>query len=189
MTTPSVRTITQLLQDWRQGDRQAVDQLMPLVYDELRRLAEHCMRDERPDHTWQPTALVHEAYLKLIDMDVPWSDRVHFFAVASRLMRRLLVDYAKAHRAAKRGGEGVKVSLAEAAALVPERDADVIALDEALTRLAVLDPQQGQIVELHYFGGLTYEETAHVLGISDVTVFRELKMAKAWLYNQLRNAE
>jgi RNA polymerase sigma factor (TIGR02999 family) len=189
MTTPSSKGVTQLLLEWRKGDQAALDRLTPLVYDELHRLAQHYMSRERPDHTLQPTALVHEAYLRLVDMDVPWQDRVHFFAVAAQMMRRILVDYAKTRRAAKRGGGERQVPLDDVMDLSQERAPDVVALDDALTSLAAIDPRKSQIIELRFFGGLTTEETAEVLGISTATVEREMKMAKAWLYQQLRNAD
>lgn len=177
--------VTTLLLDWRHGSKDALDQLMPIVYEELRRLADRHMRGERQDHTLQTTALVHEAYARLIDVDVPWQDRVHFFAVASRMMRRILVDHAKSRSRQKRGGGAVKVTLDAALAVSPQRSDDVLALDDALTRLTELDPRKGQIVELHFFGGLTYAETAEAVGVSPATVDRELRMAKAWLFRDL----
>jgi RNA polymerase sigma factor (TIGR02999 family) len=177
--------VTTLLLDWRQGNKDALDQLMPIVYEELRRLADRHMRGERQEHTLQTTALVHEAYARLIDVDVPWQDRVHFFAVASRMMRRILVDHAKSRSRQKRGGGAVKVTLDAALAVSPQRSDDVLALDDALIRLTELDPRKGQIVELHFFGGLTYAETAEAIGVSPATVDRELRMAKAWLYRDL----
>lgn len=184
MVTPPAQSVTQLLREWRAGDEQALNQLLPLIYDELHRLASSHMQKERPDHTLQPTALVHEAYLRLVEMEVPWQDRTHFFAVAARLMRRLLVDHAKARLREKRGG-GLKVSLNEALVSSPEPDMDVIALDQALQRLSDFDERKCKVVELHYFGGLTYDETAEALGLSQATVHRELKVAKAWLYQEM----
>jgi RNA polymerase sigma factor (TIGR02999 family) len=181
-------SVTQLLLEWRRGNHQALDQLMPLVYDELRRLAQHYMRSERPDHTLQATALVNEAYLRLIDSDVSWQDRAHFFAVAARLMRRILVDHAKFHRRSKRGSGAAKVSLDDVLDVTVEPAADVVELDEALQSLEKLDPRKSQIVELHFFGGLGNEEVAEALNISRATVQRELKMAKAWLKHELRDA-
>jgi RNA polymerase sigma factor (TIGR02999 family) len=188
MATGSPKTVTQLLSDWRSGDQQALDQLMPLIYDELRRLAQHYMQSERPDHTLQATALVHEAYLRLVDMDVTWQDRVHFFAVAARLMRRILVDHAKTHRRAKRGS-GQKITLDEALLVAPEPAPDLVELDDALQRLATFDSRKSQVVELHFFGGLTYDEIAEAVGISPATVHRELRLAKAWLYHELSQEE
>jgi RNA polymerase sigma factor (TIGR02999 family) len=177
-------SVTHLLVKWRAGDEQALNDLMPLVYDELRRLAGSYMRNERAGHTLQPTALVHEAYLRLIDLDLAWQDRAHFFAVAARLMRRLLVDHAKAKHRAKRGS-GLKVTLSEDLQLTSEPNMDVIALDEAIQRLSEFDERKSQIIELHYFGGLSYQETAEALEISPATVDRELRLAKAWLYHEL----
>ena len=184
MADPAPKTVTQLLLQWRAGDEQALNQLLPLVYDELRRLAGRYMQSERPDHTLQPTALVHEAYLGLVDIRVSWQDRTHFFAVAARLMRRLLVDHAKANQRDKRGG-GLKVTLKEEMSATPEPALDVFALDEALKVLAGFDDRKSQVVELHYFGGLSYDETAEALGLSAATVHRELRLAKAWLYHEL----
>ncbi|MBX3277886.1 MAG: sigma-70 family RNA polymerase sigma factor [Acidobacteria bacterium] len=180
--------ITQLLQESRQGDRAALDRLMPLVYDELRRLAQSYLRKERPDHTLQPTALVHEAFLRLAGMDAQWENRVHFFAVAAQVMRRILVDHARRRGYAKRGKGARRVSLDEAINLSRERAPDLVAIDDALTSLSELDPRKCRIIELQYFGGLTYEETALALGISETTVHREVKMAKAWLYHELKKA-
>jgi RNA polymerase sigma factor (TIGR02999 family) len=185
MTAESPKTVTQLLLEWRQGDQQALDQLMPLVYDELRQLASRQLRRERPGHTLQTTALVHEAYLRLIDQNVSWQNRTHFFGIAAQMMRRILVDHARHHHYAKRGGGAPKLSLDEALDLPAERAAELVALDEALTSLATLYPRQSQIVELRYFGGLTIEETAEVLGIGTTTVIREWSLAKAWLYREL----
>ncbi len=180
-------SVTVLLDAWRSGDSAALEQLTPLVYNELRRLAQRYMRSERAGHTLQATAVVNEAFVKLIDMEVPWQDRAHFFAVAARLMRRILVDHAKAHRRVKRGGPITTLSLDEALVVGEEKDQDLVALDEALTRLAGFDERKSNIVELHYFGGLTYDEMAEALGISPATVHRDLRMAKAWLHNELQN--
>jgi RNA polymerase sigma-70 factor, ECF subfamily len=182
----SPKDVTQLLLDWRNGDRTALDQLMPLVYDELHRLASHYMRSERPDHTLQPTALVHEAYIRLVGMDVQLENRVYFFAIAAQVMRHILVDHARKYRYAKRGSGSRKVSLDEAIDLSEERAGDLVALSDSLTNLAAIDPRKAQIMELQYFGGLTYEETAELLGISLTTVHREVKMAKAWLYREIK---
>jgi RNA polymerase sigma-70 factor, ECF subfamily len=185
MDNPSPQDVTRMLQDWSNGDQAVAARLMPLVYDELRRLADHYLRGERPDHTLQPTALVHEAYLRLADQtNVTWQNRVHFFAVAAQSMRQVLVDSARSYRAAKRGS-GQKLSLEEADGVSLEREVDLLALDEALSRLATLDPRQSRIVELRYFGGLTVEETAEVTGVSPRTIRREWTMAKAWLRREI----
>jgi RNA polymerase sigma factor (TIGR02999 family) len=185
MKTPASRDVTQLLLKWNSGDQAALDQLIPLVYDELRRLADRYLRRERRDHTLQTTALVHEAYLRLVDQKVEWKNRSQFFAIAAQLMRRILVDHARSHGAAKRGSGERKLSLDDIVIRFEERAADLVALDDALTGLASIDPQQSRIVELRFFGGLTVEETADVLDISPATVKREWNMAKAWLYRQL----
>jgi len=178
--------VTELLAGMQAGDPQAAEQLIPLVYQELRRLAGHYMRAERPDHTLQATALVHEAYLKLVDQtQVTYQNRAHFFGIAAQLMRRILVDHARAHQAEKRGS-GQKLQLDEAAALPESREVDLVALDEALQELAKLDPQQSRIVELRFFAGLSIEETATVLEISPATVKRDWAMARAWLHQQIQ---
>ena len=180
--------ITQMLRDWSGGNRAALEGLMPLVYDELHRQAESFLRRERPDHTLQATALIHETYLKLIDQrDVNWESRTHFFAIAASLMRRILVDYARLKNRDKRGGGAIKLTLEEAALSVVgnERNIDLMALDEALTRLEKLDEQQARIVELRYFSGLTLEETAEALKLSRTTVVTDWAMAKAWLHREL----
>jgi RNA polymerase sigma-70 factor, ECF subfamily len=177
--------VTQLLRQLSDGNREAFDSLMPLVYAQLRKLATNCLRSERPGHTLRATALVHEAYLKLVDADVPWESRVHFYAVAARVMRRILVDHAKAGRRHKRGGGAEVVQFDEAVMVGPEVPDSVMALDEALSRLATRDQRKSDVVECLFFGGMTYDETAGALGISAATVHRELKMAKAWLYNEL----
>lgn len=185
--TPSPKDVTQLLLDWRDGNKEALDKLIPLVYDELRRLADHYLRRERPDHTLQATALVHEAYFRLVDQrNVDWQNRAQFFGIAAGLMRRILLEHARSHRAAKRGGDKQKLSLDEAMGLSKERDVDLVALDEALDLLAALDPRQSRIVELRFFGGLTIEETAEVLGVSPITVHREWRVTKAWLLREIR---
>jgi RNA polymerase sigma factor (TIGR02999 family) len=187
METPQSRPVTRLLQKWSEGDETALEELIPLVYDELRQLARQRLRHERPDHTLQPTALVHEAYLKLVDQRrTRWQNRAQFFAVASQLIRRILVDHARARAASKRGG-GVR-PLTLDAALVPalERELDVVGLDAALSQLAALDPRQARLVELRFFGGLDVDETAEVLGVSAPTVKREWRTAKAWLYRELQ---
>jgi RNA polymerase sigma factor (TIGR02999 family) len=179
--------ISLILKDWSEGRRESADALLTLVYDELKRIAREYLRKERSDHTLQPTALVHEAYLKLIDIsDVSWQDRAHFFAVASNVMRRILVDHARARLTHKRGGEVQRIALEDAVSISNEPDIDVLSLDEALKKLAVFDDQQSRLVELRFFGGLTIEETAHVLGISPATVKREWTFAKAWLYRRIK---
>jgi RNA polymerase sigma factor (TIGR02999 family) len=179
--------VTQLLHDWSEGDKQAAEQLMPLVYDELRRLARGYLRRERPDHTLQPTALVNEAYLKLIDQRrVNWQNRHHFFGIAAQMMRRILVDHAREHATEKRGGSRCKLSLD--AADIPstgERAQELVALDEALQKLAEVFPRKGRVVELRFFGGFSVGETAGVLGVSDKTVMREWESAKLWLYREM----
>jgi RNA polymerase sigma factor (TIGR02999 family) len=181
--------VTQLLQQWSGGRQEALDQLLPAIYGELKRLAGSYLRRERRDHTLQATALVHEAFLKLVDQrDVRWQNRAHFFGIAAQIMRRILVDHARAHAASKRGSGERPVALDEALVVAPAPDVDLLALDEALTRLAAMDTQQSRVVELRFFGGLTMEETAEVLGISPATVGREWTLAKAWLYAELGRA-
>jgi RNA polymerase sigma factor (TIGR02999 family) len=178
--------ITELLAGYGCGDKEALDKLMPAVYDELRRQAARYLRRERAGHTLQTTALIHEAYVRLVDQrNVQWQNRAHFFGIAARMMRRILVDHARAKKRAKRGGSDVKISLADANILAKEQDLDVVALDEALTRLAEIDEQQSRVVELRFFSGLTVEETAEVMGISPATVKRDWSMAKAWLHREL----
>ncbi len=189
MSDPSSRTLTQLLHLWREGDETALQQLMPLVYDELRRLAGHYMKSERSSHTLQATALVNEAYIRLVDMDVPWQDRAHFFAIAARLLRRILVDHAKALNRSKRGAGQILFTLDESLLPPSERGIQIIALDDALQSLASLNERKAQIIELHYFGGLSYDEMAEALGISTATVHRELKLAKAWLHSELKKKD
>jgi len=179
--------VTQLLQQWGSGNKAALDELMPVVYAQLRKLASRCLRSERPDHTLRATALVNEAYLRLVDADVAWQDRVHFFAVSARLLRRILVDHAKAHKRDKRGGGAEKISLDEAVLVGPQVAGGILELDEALQRLAAHDQRKSELIELLFFGGLTYDETAAALKISPATVHRELKMAKAWLHRELTN--
>src|SRR5580700_190592 len=179
------KDVTTLLLDWGKGDAGALDQLAPLVYDELRRIAGHHLRRERPDHTLQSTALVHEVYLKLIDQQrVQWQDRDHFFAVASQMIRRILISHARAHKAAKRGAGATKLLFDEAIGLPGGESADLLALDDALESLSQVDPQQGRIVELRFFGGLSIEATAKILEISPATVKRDWNVAKAWLYRE-----
>lgn len=174
-----------LLADWRAGDASARDRLVAVVYDELHRLARGMMSRERADHTLQATALVSEAYLQLVRADVPWEDRGHFYAVAARAMRRILVDWARSKGRQKRGGGYARVTLDTSFVGDPERVPDLVALDEALERLAAQDERKARVVELHYFGGLTYDDVAKALGISPATVDRDLRLAKAWLYAEL----
>ena len=179
-------SVTSYLRAFSAGDKEALDQLMPLVYDQLHRLAAKCLRAERPNHTLRATALVNEAYLRLVDADVDWQDRVHFFAISARILRRILVDHAKANRSQKRGGGEEKLQFDEAVMVGPQSEAGVIELDLALQRLAEHDRRKSEIIELLCFGGLTYDETAAALNISPATVHRELKMAKAFLHRELR---
>ncbi len=181
--------VTQLLQDWRNGDEAARNELMSAVYEELRRQAGRYLRRERSDHTLQPTALVHEAYIQLIDQSrVNWENRAHFFGAAARLMRRILVDHARAHQAEKRGSGEENIALDEALGVPDNKDVNLLALNDALDELGRLDAQQSRVVELRYFGGLSIEETAAVLDISPATVKREWSMAKVWLHRQIRKA-
>ncbi len=190
MTMHSSHEVTQLLVAWSKGDQAALEQLTPLVYRDLHRLAKGYLHGERPGHLLQTTALVNEAYLRLIDWkDVRWQNRAHFFGVSARLMRRILVDFARAHHQDKRGGAARQVSLDEAAAVSAERTAEFIALDEALERLAAIDPRRSRMVELRFFGGLSEEETAEVLKVSPRTVRREWSLARAWLHHELSHRE
>lgn len=176
--------ITRMLAEWRAGDSGALERLTPLVYAELKRLAERIFRGESSGHTLQPTALVNEAFESLVRMDVAWQDRTHFYALAARLMRRILVNHANVRRAAKRGGGAAKVTLDEAA-VAPQTDDSILALDEALEELAEFDERKAEIVEMHYFGGLSYEEIAEALDLSRTTVNQDLRTAKAWLRQRL----
>ena len=186
--TPAPTEVSQLLLDWSNGNQAALDRLTPLVYEELHRLAHRHMRLERPNHTLQTTALVNEAYVRLVDQrNLHWKNRAHFFSIASRLMRRILVDLARAHKRAKRGGGALQVSLDEAAMVSSERAAELVALDEALTTLAAIDQRKSQVVELRFFGGMSVEETAEALGVSPITIKREWSTAKAWLYRAIAN--
>lgn len=186
MGRPEPEGVTRMLLNWGQGDQTALERLIPLVYDELRRLAHRYMQRERAGHTLQTTALVNEAYLRLVDQrKANFKNRAHFFAICANIMRRILVDYARSRRYRKREGEARKVSLEEAAALSSERAAEVLAVDEALQSLASIDPRKSQIIELRFFGGLTIEETAEVIGASHATIEREWNMARAWLYREI----
>jgi RNA polymerase sigma-70 factor (ECF subfamily) len=183
---PASHDMTQLLVAWSEGDQSALEQLLPLVNTELRRLAGHYMRRENPGHTLQTSALVNEAYLRLIDQkNVRWQNRAHFFGIAAQLMRRILIDHARKHQYQKRGGGAIQVSLDEAVAVVEARAAELLAVDEALERLTAMDARKGRIVELRFFGGLTEDETAEVMGVSLPTVQREWRAAKAWLHRML----
>lgn len=185
--TSAANDATRLLGELRNGSEDAVAKLVPLLYRELRRMAAAYLSGERRNHTLQPTALVHEAYLRLVHQEnVQWQNRQHFFGVAAQVMRRILVDHARGHQAVKRGGAVPKVSLEKAIVISKERNAELLALDEALTRLATVDHQQARIIELRFFGGLTVEETAQALGISPATVKRDWNMAKAWLNREVR---
>ena len=190
MSAPPSHTVTQLLLDWGRGDQSALDKLVPIVYGELRRQAARYLRQERPGHTLQTTALVHEAYLRLVDLHrMNWQSRKQFFGVAARLMRRVLVEHARKRQAAKRGGAAAQLPLEAAEEVASgEPPVDVLALDEALGRLAELDPEKSHLVELRYFAGLGIEEAAHVLGVSPSTVKREWLTAKAWLRRELSAA-
>ena len=188
MSSKSPHEVTRLLLDWSDGNQHALERLLPLVDRELHRIAHHYMRKEKPGHALQTTALVNEAYLRLVDQkNVQWKNRAHFFALSAQLMRRILVDLARKRKYAKRGGSAQQVSFDEAMAVSRERGADLVALDDALNRLAVIDPRKSKVVELRFFGGLSVEETAEALHVSPLTVKRDWSMAKAWLYNSLNN--
>jgi RNA polymerase sigma-70 factor (ECF subfamily) len=187
---PAPADVTSLLNKLAAGDQEAAAQLVPLVYEELRRLAVRRLRQERPDHTLQATALVHEAYVKLAaQRSAKWQNRAQFFGVASQVMRRILVDYARGQQRIRRGGKQQKVSLDDVLLVSPERTEEVLSVHESLSRLEKLDARQARIVELHYFGGLTVEEIAEVVGLSSKTVMRELNVAKAWLYGDLKERD
>jgi RNA polymerase sigma-70 factor (ECF subfamily) len=192
MDAPSVsqQRVTDLLVQWSQGNDAALSELTPLVYEELRRLAHHHMGGQRPNHTLQTTALINEVYLRLADQTNPrWQNRAHFFAVAARAMRQILVSYARTQQAQKRGRGAVRVELDEAALVSPEESKEIVDLHEALESLATLDSRKAQVVELKYFGGLNYDEIAEVLKISRITARRDWEFAKVWLYTELRSAE
>jgi len=186
---PSAHEITRLLQAWSEGEQGALDQLVPLVYDELHQLAHHYMARERPGHTLQTTALLNEAYLRLVDSTKPsWQSRAHFFAVSAQVMRRILVDWARSRQAVKRGGEARPLELEEALVVADAPGADLVVLDDALKALAALDPRKSAVVELRFFGGLSVEETAEVLKVSPETVMRDWKFAKSWLRRELQRS-
>jgi len=180
--------ITALLVDWNNGDKSAIERLLPLVERELHRLAHSYMRRENPDHTLQTTALINETYLRLIDQrKVQWQNRAHFFGIAAQIMRRILLNYARDQNRMKRGGRAIHVSLSEATVMPAEKDRELIALNDALTRLEAIDERKGKVVELRYFGGLTVPEVAEVLKVSEITVMRDWAFAKAWLSREMQN--
>lgn len=187
MSQQAPSEITQMLIELTDGNQEVVNHILPHIYDELKRLASSYLRRERSDHTLQPTALVHEAYMKLVDQKrVQWQNRAHFFGIAAQVMRRILMDHARKHQADKRGGEAEKLPIEEEILVVShDRSAELVALDDALHTLASMDEQKAKIVELRYFGGLSIEETAEVMGVSVPTINRQWRMAKAWLYSQL----
>jgi RNA polymerase sigma factor (TIGR02999 family) len=186
MVLPSTHEVTQLLKAWTTGDEQALEKLTPLVYGQLHRVAQGCMAGERPGHTLQTTALVNEVYLRLVDCEqINWQDRAHFFAVSAQLMRRILVDFARSRGYQKRGGGALHISLDETPSVCDEPDAQLVALDDALKALAVVDERKSKVVELRFFGGLSIEEAAEVLRVSPETVVRDWKLAKVWLLREL----
>jgi len=185
---PDEKPVTQLLHLWREGDESAARELVPLVYEQLRDVAARLMRAERPGHTLSPTALVHEAYVRLAGSDIPWQDRAHFFALSATLMRRILVDHARERSRHKRGGGVAPVSLEEAVVVSAEPDERLILIDEALTKLSAIEPRKSRIVELVFFGGLTFDETAQVMELSPATLHREMKFAKAWILREVGTA-
>jgi RNA polymerase sigma factor (TIGR02999 family) len=182
---PDSQLVTSLLQQWKNGNQEALDRLMPLVYDELRRLAGWCLSAERPEHTLRATELVHEAYMRLVGAEIDWQQRTHFYAVAARVIRRILVDHANSRNCRKRGGDVERVPLDESVVIGAEAPEMIVSLDDALRRLAVVDSRKSDIVQCLYFGGMTYDETAAALNISAATVDRELRMAKAWIHREL----
>ena len=190
MAAPPLQDVTQLLRAWSDGEQEALDRLIPLVYSELHRLAHRYMGLERSAHTLQSTALVHEAYERLINLkDMEWKNRAHFFAVSAQVMRRILVDYARSRRYSKRGGEWRQVPLNEAIAVFRDHRTDIVALDDALRALAGIDPRKSRVVEMRFFGGLSIKETAEVLNVSEETVQRDWRLAKVWLLRQLSREE
>lgn len=187
MHMPPAHEITPLLVNWRQGNETALAELLPIVYQELRKIADSYLRRERSDHTLQPTALINEAYLRLVDQSMPqWQNRAHFYGVAAQLMRQILVEHARAQMTQKRGGGAEQLELDEALSYVPEKAAELLALDDALKSLAEFDERKSRLIELRYFGGLSVEETAHVMNISTATISREQRLAQAWLRQALR---
>lgn len=190
MPTPPTPDITRLLVDWSEGRREALDQLMPVIYHELHKIAGGYLRRERAEHTLQPTALINEAYLRLVGPNIPsFRSRAHFYGVAAHVMRQILVEHARARGAAKRGGGERKVSLDDATLFSAERTADLVALDDALTTLAAVDERKSKVIELRFFGGLSLDETADALGVSVATISRELRFAQAWLQRELSRTE
>jgi RNA polymerase sigma factor (TIGR02999 family) len=189
MQTTPANEITPLLVNWRQGNEEALAELLPIVYQELRKIADSYLRRERSDHTLQPTALINEAYMRLVDQSLPqWQNRAHFYGVAAQLMRQILVEHARAQVAAKRGGGAQKIGLEDTLNYVPEKAAELVALDDALKSLAEFDERKSRLIELRYFGGLSVEETAHVMDISTATITREQRLAQAWLRQALRKS-
>ncbi len=187
MGTPTTNQITPLLVNWRQGDEKALADLLPIVYQELRKIADSYLRRERSDHTLQPTALINEAYMRLVDQSLPqWQNRAHFYGVAAQLMRQILVEHARAQLTQKRGGGAEQIELEDALNYVPEKAAELVALDDALNSLAEFDQRKSRLIELRYFGGLSVEETAHVMNVSTATITREQRLAQAWLRQALR---
>jgi RNA polymerase sigma-70 factor (ECF subfamily) len=187
---PSAHDVTLLLRAWGGGDKKALDLLTPLVYRELRRIAGRMMAAERPNHTLQATALVNEAYVRLVDtQQVSWQDRAHFFALCARAMREILIDHARARGSAKRGGDQIVIELDEGLAAAPSPEANLLELDDAVKRLAEIDPRKSQVVELRFFGGLSFEETAEALKVSTKTVQRDWDLARGWLYRELRGSK
>lgn len=182
---PDPPSVTEILRSWREGDPAAADRLLAIVYEELRSLAAAYMRAERPDHTLQATALVHEAYMRLADADLPWTDRAHFFAVAARTMRRILVDHARARNAEKRGRDWVRTTLEEGLTISATPVLELVEIDRAMERLAAQDARASRAAELHWFGGLTYADTARVLEVSEATIHRDLRLARAWIHRAL----
>jgi RNA polymerase sigma factor (TIGR02999 family) len=188
MASPETSAVTRLLREWQSGRKEALDELMPLVYDKLRALADGYMRSENPGHTLRATALVHEAYMRLVGSDISFEDRSHFYAISARMMRRILIDHAKGHLRGKRGGGAAKVELDENSAIALDQPEMLLAIHEALERLAALDPRKAEILELIYFGGMEQDMAAAALKISPATLRRDLRLAKAWMYNELRPA-
>lgn len=187
MSTQQPQQVTKLLHDWSQGNKAALDQLMPVVYQELRRLANSYLKGERSDHTLQATALIHEAYIRLIDQNTPqWESRAHFFGVAARLMRQILIDHARTRAAARRGGDQQRISLDDALLFSDDQAAELVAFDEALNRLSAFDERKCRIIEMRSFGGMSVEETAEALGVSVPTIKREMRLARAWLRRELQ---